>query len=67
MPSNGAWRTEGAIVWFMPDPRAMTGRVMGETWYMRIFATSVMLIADGSARRGARAALLGPKTCIDKR
>jgi hypothetical protein len=62
MPSNGAWRTEGAMVWFMPWPRAATGRVMGETWYMRMLATSVWLIAEGSASRGARAALLGPKT-----
>jgi len=56
-PSIGCMRAEGAMVWFMPIPRAETGRVIGETWYERISPTIVALIDEGSERRGARAAL----------
>lgn len=51
------------MVWFMPSPSADTGRVMGEIWYDRILAMSEVLIAEGSAKSGARASLLGAKTC----
>ena len=62
MPNKGSCNDEGAMVWFIPMPRAEAGKVIGETWYERTSPIIVMLTDEGSARRGARAALLGAKT-----